>query len=116
MLPRSHLPPMLRYYHRARDRAALPGLRIPMVRPTYQNDQRSRSQVHLLLRKSPLRETRYRTEPIYGVPSPDRRTIRTKEPMDRTIPSINHLERPKGMDTLARARYDCAQQPSQHYY
>src|SRR6266436_1616464 len=116
MFPRSHLPPMLGYYHRPGDCAALPGLRISMVRPTYQNDQRSRPQIHLVLRKSPLRETRYRTKPIYSVPSPNRRTIRTKEPMDRTIPSISHLKRPKGMDTLARARYDCAQQPNQHYY
>src|SRR6266404_8185251 len=106
MLPRSHLPPMLGYYHRSRDCAALPGLRISMVRPTNQNDQRLRSQIHLVLRQSPLRETRYRTKPIHSVPPPNRWTIRTKEPMDRTIPSIGYLERPKGMDTLARTRYD----------
>src|SRR6266478_319062 len=103
MLPRSHLPPMLGYYHGSGDCAALPGLRISMVRPTNQDDQRSRSQIHLALQKSPLRETRHRTKPIYSVPPPNRRTIRTKEPVDRTIPSTSHLERPKGMDTLARA-------------
>src|SRR6266403_1157627 len=108
MLPRSHLPPMLGYYHRSGDCAALPGLRISMVRPTYQNDQRSRSQIHLVLRKSPLRETQYRTKPIYGVPSPDRRTIGTKEPMDRTIPPTSYLERSERLDALACISYDSA--------
>src|SRR6266478_2618928 len=116
MFPRSHLPPMLGHYHRPGDRAALPGLRIPMVRSTYQNDQRSRPQIYLTLRKGPLRETWYRTKPIHGVPSPNRRAIRTEEPMDRTIPPTSHIERPKGMDALARAPHHCAQQSNQRNY
>src|SRR6266478_5709733 len=116
MLPRSHLPPMLGYYHRPGDCAALPGLRIPMVRSTYQNDQRSRPQIHLVLRKSPLRETRYRTEPIHSVPSPNRRAIGMKESMDRAIPPISHLERSERVDALARTRYNGTQQSDQYYY
>src|SRR6266403_2369838 len=116
MLTRSHLPPVLRYHHRARNRAALPRLRLPMVQSTNQNDQRSRPQIHLAFRQSPLGKARHCTELIYGISSSNRRTIGTEKPMDRTIPPIGHFERPKGMDTLARARYNSTQQSDQYYH
>src|SRR6266404_2466404 len=55
-------------------------------------------------------------KPIHGVPSPNRRTIRTKEPVDRTIPSLGHFERSKRVDTLACAHYNGTQQSDQHHH
>src|SRR6266403_1443162 len=40
MLPRSHLPTMFGHHYRPRNCATLSGLRLLMVRPTDQNDQR----------------------------------------------------------------------------
>src|SRR6266404_2959343 len=114
MLTCSHLPPMFRYHHGPWNRSTLPRLHLPMVRSTNQNDKRSRSQVHLTIRQSAHRKTQDPTKSIYGIPSPNRRVIRTKEPMDRTISTTGNLERPQGMDALAHTCNNSTQQPDQY--
>ncbi len=92
MFTRGHLPPVFRHHYRPRHRAALLRLRLSMVRLTNQNDKRSRSQIYLTIRQSPFGETWDRTKSLYGIPSPNRRTIRMKESMDRTIPSTSNIK------------------------
>src|SRR6266478_2466487 len=116
MFTRSHLPPMLGHHYGPWDHAALLGLRLQVVWITDQNDQRLRSPIHFTIRQSTHRKTRDPTKSIYGIPPPNRRTIGTKESVDRTIPTTGDLKRPKRVDALARAHYNSAQQPDQYYH
>jgi len=114
MLTCSHLPPMLRHHYRPWDRPTLFGLHLSMVRPTNQDDKRLRSQIHFPIWQSTRRKARNPTKPIYGIPSPNRRAIRTEESMDRAIPTTGNLERPQGMDALAHTCNNSTQQPDQY--
>ncbi len=82
MLMRSHLPPMFQHHHGPRNCPALLGLCLPMVWPTNQDDKRPRPQVHLAIWQSAHRKTWDPTKSIHSVPPPNRRAVRTKEPMD----------------------------------
>ncbi len=82
MLTHSHLPPMFRHHHRPRNCPTLPRLHLPMVWSTNQNDKRPRPQIYFAIRQGAHRKTRHPVKPIHSIPSPNRRPIGTKEPVD----------------------------------
>ncbi len=94
MLPCSHLPTMFRHDHRPWNRPTILRLCLLMVRATHKNDKRPRSQVHLSVWQSAHGKPQHPAKPIYGIPPPDRWTLRTKEPMGGTIPTVSNLKRP----------------------
>jgi hypothetical protein len=86
MFLRSNIPPLLHYHHRRRHSKTLPGTRIPMVRPFPENHQRPRPAFHFSFWKRNHQSARHHTKPVNCIPSSNRRLIRMKKPMDRTIP------------------------------
>src|SRR6266403_821333 len=85
-----------------------------MVRPADQDDKRLRPQIYFAIWQSTHRKTRHPAKLIHGIPSPNRRPIQTKEPVDQTILMTGNLERPQGMDTLAHTRNNGTQQSDQY--
>src|SRR5258708_19134561 len=94
MLTSSPVSSMLYYDHRPRDSSPVPQKYLPLVRPPQESYNRQRPSIHLSLRKGVSRQDRGSTEHLDSLPPTNGQTIRTKEPMDRAIPSYSHIYSP----------------------
>src|SRR5258707_14737386 len=86
--------PVFYYNYWTRNSCPIPQEHLPLVWPPQKGHNRQRPSIHLSLRKRTSSQNRGPTEHLNGLPSPNRWTIRMKEPMDRTIPPYSHINGP----------------------
>src|SRR6267142_4581168 len=115
MLPRSNILTMHNYNHGTSNRQTLSQSPVSMVRTTKTNHQRQRSPIYIPLRSCSHKRVGNSTKPIYSVPPPDRRIIRTEKSMDRTIPPTDH-HKSRRLERLASCHYPSPQQLGKLHY
>jgi hypothetical protein len=116
MLARRNIPSMFDKHHGPWNSPSLFGQRLPMVRTPHKSHQRPRPALYIAIRKSPCRTPEHSTEPIVCISSPNRRVVRTKEPMDRAIPTPNHHGTTRRLDRMAIHCISSPQQSAQRHH
>src|SRR5258707_2854937 len=94
VLMSSPISPLFHYNHRPGNSSPVPQKCLPMVRAPQEGHNQQGPSIHLPLWKGASCQNRGPTEHLNSLPSANRWTIRTKEPMDRTIPPHSHIYGP----------------------
>ena len=103
----SDIPPLQNNHHRRTNSPIILRTCISMVRPTIEDDLRSRPLVHVQLRQSTVRETRCTTKHLLSIPPANRRPFRKQEPMGRIIPETSHFCTTRRLGSMATHSDSC---------
>src|SRR5580693_8372191 len=109
VLTSGHLPPLLHKCHGRGHSTTVSGTPIPMVRNPAKDHQRQGPPIHISLRTRTNQGPGNQPEPVNSISPPNGWTIRTNEPMGRTISTPHHRESER-MEQMATDGNGCPQQ------
>ena len=111
----SNIPTLYHEHNWRRNRKALPGQRVQMVQDPLQDHIRQRPQIHIAFLNLTVSTSGDRSKYIYSLSPTNGRSLRTKEPMGRTIFTICNQCLSRWLEWLAHNSHGSTQQlPKRH--